>query len=70
MDITVLFLDCIVSTLDMEALVNLPKDGYVMDYNWYIVTSDVYYNHIADEGVHVDADYSYEQYIIGKRREN
>jgi hypothetical protein len=69
MNITTLFLDCIVLTLDMEVILNLPDGKHVAEYEWYLVTSDVYLKHSVNGGVCINADYGYEQYIIGKQKE-
>lgn len=69
MNITTLFLDCIVFTLDMDVILNLPMEGHVADYDWFLVTSDVYCAHRTEGGVHVDDMFSFEQYIIARKKE-
>jgi hypothetical protein len=53
MNISVLFEDVLAEQFGIEEYENLPAKLNVMDYSWFLVTSDVYSHHVQHGGVGV-----------------
>lgn len=66
MNVDVLFQDVLAETFDLEDYINLPEEQNVMDYTWFLVTSDVYSQHTLNGGVGVSG---YELNFIGRFNE-
>lgn len=66
MNVTVLFHDVLAMQFAKEEYENVPDGSNVMDYDWFLVDSELYSRHVSNGGIGVSG---FDTYIIGRLNE-